>query len=961
MKKSYLSVIGVLSSALILSSCGDSASVKNVGSKQVQTVPSVESSLKIKAPVSTASSEGQSAKTSEAQPTDKAQVAIQKDALGKDFLLQGNLIIDVVVPQFQGIKSRIVRFEKHGSSLYMLESTKGQVATNELPQHFLLASFPILSESGNEIVFDFNKGMSQIFASAEWYSSDVSGKAYQPQFNSLPVSLSYLSNVEYTNNNQMMIDQIAQVSQSVMGMDHNTPVEVKYYLSPYVSNPNFKPMKTPDMDRLGFFEVSPQLDEHGLDTDYVSKFDDQKAIVYEISANTPKEYRAAIRDGILYWNKAFGRKVVEVEDAPAGVTAPDINHNVVQWVTWDQAGFAYADAQMDPLTGETLHAQIFLTSMFAFLGKERARYLLKKLSTESKSADARQTDEGKSKKSSSKKEHSIALMNLFQKHLCYQDYSKQLDKSLAKLVANDASDRTILKVSQDYIREVVAHEVGHTLGLRHNFTGSTAANFPLKDEQKIYSKYLETGSTPKGIVTTSSVMDYQLFPESTMTGDEIAKSPNALEYDTKAIQALYMGRKFKNDELPLFCTDSSAPNMFGIPYMDCLPFDVGSSAVEYMSWAAKSDLESVPYKLLQQYIAAKTPFPGVDPTPLEDVYVSPARVAKKVLGDKAMFVGDLEPQSNFIRVDRKYSSVNDLNKDDVEKAENKYVLNEVKRLGGLTSLELTIKPTFASDEMQRFESLLKSGTYFWGTGQDGMEYGFTDDDIQTMTDFASRFFDKLQQDLVDGDVTLLSAYASKTREGLTSVSDVLGEKTENYVLPVKEGENFYEGDVTVKLVQSTPAAIEPAKPAEKKSAVADDGMSFTKAEIPNLPLGPVFPPAPDKKPDAAKPAPAPTTKSIHFVLPKFLYSATSRKKVIDALTSTPMKNDDHAHEVAAQALDSLSKTLGDALGGMAITKINIDNSDLPTKVKVWLTDNKRMIQNLKSFVNGKQQSFFIFF
>ena len=53
-------------------------------------------------------------------------------------------------------------------------------------------------------------------------------------------------------------------------------------------------------------------------------------------------------DGILYWNHAFGKDIVEAKKAPAGVTAPDADYNVIQWVPWDNAGFAYADDLMDP-------------------------------------------------------------------------------------------------------------------------------------------------------------------------------------------------------------------------------------------------------------------------------------------------------------------------------------------------------------------------------------------------------------------------------------------------------------------------------------------------------------------------------------------------------------------------------------------------------------------------------------
>ena len=48
---------------------------------------------------------------------------------------------------------------------------------------------------------------------------------------------------------------------------------------------------------------------------------------------------------------------------------------------------------------------------------------------------------------------------------------------MVALLANNASDAAILKSAQATVQETVAHEVGHTMGLRHNFAGSLAAEY----------------------------------------------------------------------------------------------------------------------------------------------------------------------------------------------------------------------------------------------------------------------------------------------------------------------------------------------------------------------------------------------------------------------------------------------------------------------------------------------------
>ena len=55
------------------------------------------------------------------------------------------------------------------------------------------------------------------------------------------------------------------------------------------------------------------------------------------------------------------------------------------------------------------------------------------------------------------------------------------------------SKDVFLKISQDYIREVVAHEVGHTLGLRHNFAGSLHSNLDLSKKEDVFLDYAKKG------------------------------------------------------------------------------------------------------------------------------------------------------------------------------------------------------------------------------------------------------------------------------------------------------------------------------------------------------------------------------------------------------------------------------------------------------------------------------------
>jgi hypothetical protein len=296
---------------------------------------------------------------------------LSTSSLEKEFLLQSSMIIQVPAPTSSGLRSRIVYFKKTQNKIFMMESPQGQIVTQDLPSDIILAQFPILTESKTEIEFDFSNGMSQLFTSGEWQGHDDLSDPRDGQFSAFQLNYSYIKEARILKN-QLYLSQIAQIGADMMGVTINVPMEVRYYLSPYKINSNFLPKEAPkSFDKLGFFETMPFFDKEGNNKILTTKFDETQAITFAISANTPPEYQEAVRDGITYWNSVYGKDIIKVVHAPPGVTAPNMDYNVVQWVPWDQAGFAYADAQVDPRTGEILHAQVYMTACLPSLEKTK--------------------------------------------------------------------------------------------------------------------------------------------------------------------------------------------------------------------------------------------------------------------------------------------------------------------------------------------------------------------------------------------------------------------------------------------------------------------------------------------------------------------------------------------------------------------------------------------------------------
>lgn len=833
---------------------------------------------------------------------DKTKISIEKSALEKEFLLQPSLIQQDIAPQFTGMKSRIVFFRQVDKSLYMIEASKGLMIARDYPQTLALAEFPITSETATTVTFDFNTGMNRLFIRSDWASRDF-GISFD-SYRSLNVRFSYIDRAAFASSDTLEIRQIAQVeAQMLSGTYLHIPVEMAYYLKPYAPNPNFQPTVAPrNYERMGFFEVNSQFNGEGGLVAYASKMDVSKPIVYAISANTPADYKAAVRDGILYWNKAFGKEVVKVVDAPAKVFAPTPNYNMVQWVDWDSAGFAYADAQMDPRTGEILHHQIYFTSAWSKIGKRELDLFSRQNSRLKKT-----------------KKLGLDLKGFGTSELCDMHMNEKIEADLSTILAVETDPAKLQKASTDLVREVVAHEVGHTLGLRHNFAGSLAANYPVEIREELFKKYLSAGKAEEKLVTASSVMDYQFPLESMMHGDQLVTKTEASEYDTKAIQALYFGKKYKATELPTFCTDSVVGD-----YADCMPYDIGSSYVAWTKYYAHSTIAKLPHTLVEKYIMAKAPPYGGQPVDVGDLKLDPKIQALLLLIDQPAFLNLLNKEGKLVSVERKYPHASASNEDEIRKKTLELITTDLAKNGEFEKVFANTSDVSPSALYAKFEQLLADPKIIRGETWAGKPYEFTTDELVVMKENAKLFFEQLKKEVANAEVTMLTG------------GDIF-----SVLFPDDPIESALKNLAKKKVFEPSRLADKYAEYLEKR---ADDFL-FAKQGEPMVFKRNVSSDWTTVRSPEASPNAQPKVEATTLTIPVFQYSLELRKKVAGALAASRSESPGWAFNERLKLQRAYKKMVSDAIPGIDAK----DSSTLevyPRDMTSWILESKQIESTL---------------
>ena len=170
-------------------------------------------------------------------------------------------------------------------------------------------------------------------------------------------------------------------------------------------------------------------------------------IVYYVDRGAPEPVRTALLEGAAWWNQAFEaagyRDAFQVRLLPQGADPMDIRYNVIQWVHRSTRGWSYGGSVRDPRTGEIMKGSVTLGSL-----RVRQDYLI-------------------------------------------------AEGLLAPYDGEEKSD-AMMKMALARIRQLAAHEVGHTLGIQHNMAASTQGRASVMDYPHPLIRFDENGNIDLG-------------------------------------------------------------------------------------------------------------------------------------------------------------------------------------------------------------------------------------------------------------------------------------------------------------------------------------------------------------------------------------------------------------------------------------------------------------------------------
>jgi hypothetical protein len=385
---------------------------------------------------------------------DQAKLWLEVDKLNFEFLYANYLAAgvgsnDIGLDRSQQGGQRVVYFEKRGPKLFLIQPNLDYIARsdNELEKKSVreafassvLAAFDIVAADGETYLIDLTPFLirdahdviGRLRGRGEGnYSLDKNRSTiYKEGTFNFPKNSEFETMLTFAGNNPgRQVRSVVPSPTSITVRQHHSFVELP--------DDNYEPrMYDP---RAGFYPTSfmdyaSPIDEPML-IQYINRHRLEKKnpeaeiseavepIVYYLDNGTPEPVRSALLDGARWWNEAFEaigyKDAFQVKVLPDDAHPLDIRYNVINWVHRSTRGWSYGGSVVDPRTGEIIKGNVLLGSL-----RVRQDYMI-----------------------------ATGLLAPFEEGA--EEDPRMMEMALAR------------------IRQLSAHEIGHTLGIYHNFASS---------------------------------------------------------------------------------------------------------------------------------------------------------------------------------------------------------------------------------------------------------------------------------------------------------------------------------------------------------------------------------------------------------------------------------------------------------------------------------------------------------
>ena len=390
------------------------------------------------------------------------KILLEVDKIDYEFLYVPSLSSgigsnDIGLDRGQLGRERIVKFIKRGNKLLLIEpnsyyrsSSNNQNEIRSIEQAFaksILYGFEIKDYQNNIFTIDFTPflledrhGVAERLRRTGQgnYSVNKSSSAIElSNTKGFPNNIEFESLLTFSGKSEgKLIQSVAPDSNNVTVIQHHSFVKLP--------DDNYKPRSFDPRSgaiSVSYMDYSSPIDEKILKKNIIrhrleKKFPENekseaiRPIVYYLDPGTPEPIRSALIDGAMWWNEAFESigfiDAFQVKILPENADPMDCRYNVIQWVHRSTRGWSYGSNVSDPRTGEIIKGHVSLGSL-----RVRQDYLI--------------------------------AQSLIQNPYLEENKKKVLEMSLAR------------------IRQLSAHEVGHTLGFAHNFSSSTKQRSSVMD------------------------------------------------------------------------------------------------------------------------------------------------------------------------------------------------------------------------------------------------------------------------------------------------------------------------------------------------------------------------------------------------------------------------------------------------------------------------------------------------